>query len=56
MRKRRTGQNQQIQVEVYSCPQPDGYATRTDYQSGQHVPVVLDGTVVGQIAVDNLLP
>ena len=44
------------QVEVYSCPQPDGYATRTDYQSGQHVPVVLDGTVFGQIAVDNLLP
>ncbi len=44
------------QVEVYSCPQPDGCATRTDYQSGQHVPVVLDGTVFGQIAVDNLLP
>ena len=44
------------QVEVYSGPRPDGYATRTDYQSGQHVPVDLDGTVVGQIAVDNLLP
>ena len=36
------------QVEVYSCPQPDGYATRTDYQSGQHVPVVLDGTVLAR--------
>jgi Uma2 family endonuclease len=44
------------QVEVYSCPQPDGYATRIDYQSDQHVPVVLDGMVFGQIAVDNLLP
>jgi Uma2 family endonuclease len=44
------------QVEVYSCPQPDGFPTRTDYQSGQRVPVVLDGTVVGQIAVDNHLP
>jgi Uma2 family endonuclease len=44
------------QVEVYSCPQADGYATRTDYQSGQHVPVVLDGAVIGQIAVDDLLP
>jgi Uma2 family endonuclease len=43
-------------VEVYSCPQPDGYATRIDYQSGQHVPVVLDGMAFGQIAVDNLLP
>ena len=43
-------------VEVYACPQPDGYATRTDYQSGQQVPVVLDGTVIGQIAVDNILP
>ena len=44
------------QVEVYSGPQPDGYATRTDYRSGQYVPVVLDGTVVGQIAVDDMLP
>ena len=44
------------QVEVYSCPQTDGYATRTDYPSGQHVPVVLDGTPIGQIAVDDLLP
>ena len=44
------------QVEVYSGPQPDGYATRDDYRSGQHVPVVLDGTIVGQIAVDDILP
>jgi hypothetical protein len=45
-----------FQVEVYSGPRPDGFATRTDHQSGQHVPVVLDGTVIGQIAVDDLLP
>jgi Uma2 family endonuclease len=44
------------QVEVYSCPHSDGYSTRTNYQSGQYVPVILDGTVVGQIAVENLLP
>ena len=44
------------QLEVYSDPHPDGYRTRTDYRSGQHVPVVLDGTLVGQVAVDGLLP
>jgi Uma2 family endonuclease len=44
------------QIEVYSGPQPDGYATRADYRSGQHVPVVMDGTIVGQIAVDDVLP
>jgi Uma2 family endonuclease len=44
------------QVEVYSGPQPDGYATRTDYRSGQQVPVFLDGTIVGHIAVDDMLP
>ena len=44
------------QVEVYSGPRPDGYATRDVYRSGQHVPVVLDGVIVGQIAVDDILP
>jgi hypothetical protein len=44
------------QVEVYSGPQPDGYATRADYRSGQHVPVFLDGTIVGHFAVDDMLP
>jgi Uma2 family endonuclease len=44
------------QVEVYSGPQPDGYATRHVYRPGQYVPVVLDGTIVGQIAVDDILP
>ena len=43
-------------VEVYTGPCPDGYATRTDYLPGMHVPLVIDGTIVGQIAVDDLLP
>ena len=29
---------------------------RDVYRSGQHVPVVLDGVVVGQFAVDDVLP
>ncbi len=44
------------QVEVYSGPQHDGYATRTDYRPGQSVPVVLDGTIVGHVPVDDMLP
>jgi Uma2 family endonuclease len=44
------------QVEVYSRPQPDGYATRDVFRPGEYVPVVLDGTIVGQIAVDEMLP
>jgi Uma2 family endonuclease len=44
------------QVEVYSHPQPDGYATCDVYRPGESVPVVLDGKIVGQIAVDDMLP
>ncbi len=44
------------QVEVYASPTPNGYATRDIYRSGQNIPVVLDGTVVGQIAVDDIMP
>ena len=44
------------QVEVYTGPHSSGYAMRVDYRSGDHVPVVVDGTVVGQIAVDDILP
>jgi len=44
------------QVEVYSDPQPDGHAKRTDDPSGEYIPVVLDGTIVGHIAVDDILP
>ena len=44
------------QVEIYSDPQPGGYATRSYYRSGQSVPVVLDGKTVGHVAVDDMLP
>ncbi len=44
------------QIEVYSVPRPNGYASPDVYRPGQHVPVVLDGETVGQIAVDDLLP
>jgi len=48
------------QVEVYTEPtgpakQPD-YRQRTDYKPGDKVPVVIDGRVVGQLLVDDLLP
>jgi Uma2 family endonuclease len=44
------------QIEVYSSPQPDGYAVRTVYRPGDYVAVVLDGAIVGQIAVAEILP
>ena len=46
------------QVEVYSDPGPDGYAMTELYDPGpgSQVPVVIDGAVVGRIAVDELLP
>jgi hypothetical protein len=42
--------------QICSDPRPDGYATCVIYRSGQRVPVVLYGTIVGQIAVDDILP
>ena len=44
------------QVVVYSDPGPDGYAITERYGPGSQVPVVIDGAVVGRIAVDDLLP
>jgi Putative restriction endonuclease len=44
------------QVEVYWNPRRNGYADHKVYFSGDTVPVVIDGQVVGQIAVDHLLP
>ena len=44
------------QVKVYTDPGPAGYASRTDFQSGQQVPVVIDGRQAGQIAVDDIPP
>ena len=44
------------QVEVYTQPQGTSYTTRTDYTTGQSVPLVLDGIAAGTIPVDDLLP
>jgi Uma2 family endonuclease len=45
-------------IEVYSQPSGPGalpaYAQRTDYATGASVPVVLDGTTVGSIAVSDV--
>ncbi len=43
------------QIEVYTDPSADGYKTRRDFQAGQDVPVVIDGTEVGYIAVNDIL-
>ncbi len=48
------------QVEVYT--QPSGptalpsYGSEQIYQSGDHLPLILDGTTVGTVAVADLLP
>jgi len=48
------------QIEVYSQAEtgttPPAYTTRTDYTTGQGVPLVLDGIAVGTIPVADLLP
>jgi Uma2 family endonuclease len=44
------------QIEVYTAPRAGGYAAPVIYRPGNHVPVVVDGKTVGQIAVDDLLP
>jgi Uma2 family endonuclease len=44
------------QVEVYSNPRGDDYASRQDFLPGQQVPLVIDGQQLGQIAVDDVLP
>jgi Uma2 family endonuclease len=44
------------QVEVFWNPRKNGYADHKVYLPGDTVPVVIDGQVVGQIAVDDLLP
>jgi Uma2 family endonuclease len=47
------------QVEVYTDPRPNdpvpAYATRTDYKAGDSVPFILDGQVVAQLPVNDLL-
>jgi Uma2 family endonuclease len=44
------------QVEVYTSPTSDGYGLMQIYKLGENVPVVLDGIVVGYVAVADLLP
>ncbi len=42
-------------VEVYTDPDPTaGYRTKTIIRPGEEIPVVLDGTAVGQISVGDL--
>ena len=47
-------------IEVYSAPSGSvalpGYGQRQDYQLGDLVPLILDGVVVAQIAVRDMLP
>jgi Uma2 family endonuclease len=42
-------------IEVYTDPSADGYKTRQDFQADQDVPLVIDGTEVGRIAVNDIL-
>jgi Uma2 family endonuclease len=44
------------QVKIYTGPTPNGYASREIYNPGSLVPVIIDGTVVGEIPVVDLLP
>jgi Uma2 family endonuclease len=44
------------QVEVYTDPGPDGYATCELIKPGESVRVVIDGKEVGRIAVDDFMP
>lgn len=48
------------QVEVYSSPSETSgvwtYQTQQNYQRGESIPVVLEGTAIGQVAVNEILP
>jgi Uma2 family endonuclease len=44
------------QIEVYSDPGPDGYRTREVFTAGTNVPIVIDGAVIGHVAVNDILP
>jgi Uma2 family endonuclease len=44
------------QVEVYTQPQPGIYGSRMDYKTGERFPVIIDGNLVGEIAVADVLP
>jgi hypothetical protein len=44
------------QVEVHTDPGPDGYLKVQIFSSNQAVPLFLEGTEVGRIAVTDILP
>ena len=44
------------QVEVYTMPNAVAYQQNSVYRSGQTVPLMLDGVVVGSLPVADLLP
>ena len=43
-------------VEVYTDPTPEGYRSRRDYHAGEAIPVVIDGQLIGHVAVNDILP
>jgi Uma2 family endonuclease len=49
-----------MQVEVYSEPNGEGanpeYRRRADYRTGQCAPLLIDGTTISSIQVDEILP
>ncbi len=44
------------QVEVYTNPVATGYQSSQVFLPGEYVPVVIDGTEVGRVAVADILP
>jgi hypothetical protein len=42
--------------QVYTNPGPNGYATRVDHKEDEDVPLVINGVIVGRIAVADVLP
>ncbi len=44
------------QVEIHTKPTADGYGLLEVFGPGQDIPVVLDGAIVGRIAVSDMLP
>ena len=44
------------QVEVYARPKGNGYESRIVFKAGQELPLVIAGTVVGLIAIADILP
>jgi hypothetical protein len=42
-------------IEVYSGPGTDGYSTSAEFLAGEGVPVVIHGTTVGHVRVNDIL-